>query len=76
MTRSFTEVNGVATTLIVAQPERAVSTVKPVIGDEAERREKGQEKLKRKENRRVVGRLRLRESTAQRFSSIPFIYRY
>jgi hypothetical protein len=76
MTRSFAEVNGVETTLIVAQPERAVSTVKPVIGDEAERREKGQEKLKRKENRRVAGRLRLRESTAQRFSSIPFISLY
>src|SRR5208337_4369739 len=73
MTRSFAEVDGVETTLIMAQRERAVSTVKRMIGDEAERREKGQEELKRKENRRAVRRLRLRASSAQRFSSIPYI---
>ena len=38
----------------MAQRERAVSTVKRMIGDEAERQEKAQEELKRKENRRVV----------------------
>jgi len=74
MTRSFAEVDGVETTLIMAQRERAVSTVKRMIGDEAERREKGQEELKRKENRRAVRRLRLRASSAQRFSSTPFVY--
>src|SRR5271157_3869802 len=73
MTRSFAEVDGVETTLIMAQRERAVSTVKRMIGDEAERREKGQEELKRKENRRAVRRLRLRASSAQRFSSTHFI---
>jgi hypothetical protein len=73
MTRSFAEVDGVETTLIVAQRERAVSTVKRMIEDGGKRREKGQEELKRKENRRVVRRLRIRESTAQRFSSIPFV---
>jgi len=76
MTRSFAEVDGVETTLIMAQRERAVSTVKRMIGDEAERREKGQEELKRKENRRAVRRLRLRASSAQRFSSKDIIYLY
>lgn len=61
------------TTLIVAQRERAVSTLKRMIGDKAERREKGQEELKRKENHRAERRLRLRASSAQRFSSIPFM---
>ena len=49
--------------------------MKRMIGDEAERREKAQEELKRKENRRAVRKLRLRASSAQRFSSIRFIYR-
>jgi len=45
-----------------------------MIGDEAERREKAQEELKRKENRRALSRLGLRASSALRFSSTPFIY--
>ena len=42
MTYSFAEVDGVETTLVVAQRERPVSTLKRMVGDEAERREKGQ----------------------------------
>src|SRR5262249_30459742 len=72
MTRSVAEEKGAETALILAQQGRRVSELKRMLGEGGERLSGGSRTTG---NRRTGRRPRLRESTAERFSSITIISR-